>query len=87
LVVSFTVIALTLVHLRAEQTRCAAGSLRAEAESIRLRREQWELQARIARLRTPQRVHDFVDSMQMDLLPPGEETASGSAVLLTSGRQ
>ncbi len=84
LIVSFVVVALMLVHLRREQTRCAAGLLSAEAEWVRLRRERWALQTRAARLRTPQGIHDRVGSLRAELIPPGDEMGKRSTVRLAS---
>ncbi len=69
--VVFTVIALTVVHLRAEQTRCAARIVAIDTDWVRLRRDLWGLQTRIARLRAPERIHDRVAAFQPGLVPPG----------------
>ncbi len=71
----FAGLAITLVHLRAEQTRCAVRLVRIEAEWMRLRRELSTVQARAARLRAPQRLRDRIESLQSDLVPPGSEQA------------
>ena len=68
---AFAGIALTVVHLRAEQTRCVARMVQLDAEWVRLRRELWGLQTRIARLRAPERIHDRVAAFQTGLVPPG----------------
>jgi hypothetical protein len=73
LVSGFALLALMLVHLRAEQTRSAASLLRKEARRMELRRELWELQTRSARLRTPQRVIDSAELLPTDLAPPAQE--------------
>ncbi|MBI1825856.1 MAG: hypothetical protein HY287_05965 [Planctomycetes bacterium] len=67
----FSGIALAVVHLRGEETRCAARILSLEARQVTLRRELWSLQSRTARLRTPERVRDRVASFQTGLIPPG----------------
>jgi len=67
----FAGIALTVVHLRGEETRCAARILAHESRQVALRRDLWSLQGRIARLRTPERVRDRVASFQTGLVPPG----------------
>lgn len=56
-------IALAVVCLRTEQTRCAADLLRHEARWIELRRQSWALQARAARLSAPARVHQRLDRL------------------------
>lgn len=56
LIVSLAVVAITLVYLRWEQTRIAAGLLRAESRWVELRREWWSLQASTAMFRSPTRM-------------------------------
>lgn len=67
----FGVIALVVVHLRSEETRCAARILKLEGRQDELRREIWGLETRTARLRAPERVRDRVASFQTGLVPPG----------------
>jgi len=69
LVTALGAIALAAVHLRAEQTRCAADLMNLEARWINLRREWWTLQARAARLRAPERIRGQV-ARRGDLHPP-----------------
>ncbi|UCF33103.1 MAG: hypothetical protein JSV78_12295 [Phycisphaerales bacterium] len=73
LVVAFSLVALGVVYLRTEQSRSAAEALKLEAEWIELRRERWTLQARAARLRTPERIHECVQTFEVDLSPPSTE--------------
>ena len=70
LLTAFVLIALAVVHLRAEQTRCAARTLAIESKCIEQRRELWRLQASVARLQAPSRVHDCMDWYRADLVPP-----------------
>ena len=65
-----TAVAIAAVHMRVEQTRCAARLLSVEADRVQIRRELWETQARAARLRSPQRVHDRLDSGGDELVSP-----------------
>lgn len=58
LIISLGVVATTVVFLRREQTRMAAGLLRTESRWVELRREWWSLQAQSALLRTPERLRD-----------------------------
>jgi len=67
----FVAIALAIVHLRVEQTRCAARMAALDGRWLESRSELWSLQTRIARLRSPQRIHDRVASFQTGLVPPG----------------
>jgi len=71
LLACFTVIALTVVHLRSEQTRSAARLAAMDAKWVELRRDLWGVQTRIARLRSPDRIHDRVAAFQTGLVPPG----------------
>jgi hypothetical protein len=67
----FAALALVIVYLRAEQTRCAARIAAMDGRWMELRSEMWGLQTRTARLRSPQRIHDRVASFQTGLVPPG----------------
>ncbi|MDO8629986.1 MAG: hypothetical protein Q7R41_05785, partial [Phycisphaerales bacterium] len=71
LLAAFAVIALSVVHLRAEQTRCAARVLRIESDWMRFRGDLWSLQTRIARMRAPDRIHDRATYLATGLVPPG----------------
>lgn len=70
LVAAFTLIALGVVYVRTEGARSAVRALRHESEWINLRRELWQLQTQVARLRAPDRVHDRMAWLQTDLQPP-----------------
>ena len=67
----FASLALTMVHLRAEQTRSAAAKLRLESEWVRLRSELWGVQTRMARARAPDRIRDRATYLATGLVPPG----------------
>ena len=67
----FASLALAVVHLRAEQTRCASSILRMESEWVRLRSELWGVQTRMARARAPDRIHDRATYLATGLVPPG----------------
>ena len=84
LLAAFAGIALTVVHLRAEQTRCAARMVAIDADWVRLRRDLWGLQTRIARLRSPERIHDRVSAFQTGLVPPGFDPVSKRTERLAS---
>ncbi len=73
LIGAFTAIALSIVYLRVEQTRCAAQTLALEVKWVETRRELWSLQAAAARLRTPGRVHDRLVRFETDLIPPAAD--------------
>jgi hypothetical protein len=85
MVVGVTLLALALVHLRAEQVRCAGRIAAAEADWVRLRRDLWAVQTRAARLRTPQRLHERVESLQAELVHPTDEVARRSRTRLAAG--
>jgi len=82
---AFAVMALAVVHLRAEQTRCAARMVAMDADWVRMRRDLWGLQTRIARLRSPERIHDRVAAFQTGLTPPGIEAVSRRPEQVASG--
>ena len=84
LIACFAVVALGVVQLRVAQTSCAARVLRLESQWVELRREWWSLQTRSARLRTPQRIHERVARLHVQLQPPGEEADAESQVRLAS---
>ena len=86
LIAALTAIALVVVHLRAERTRCAARIVALESDWIQLRRELWVLQTRTARLKTPQRLRDRVVSLPTDLAAPAAEIESQPAARLASDR-
>lgn len=71
LLAAFAAIALSVVHLRAEQTRCAARVLKIESDWVRYRGDLWGLQTRSARMRAPDRIHDRATYLATGLVPPG----------------
>lgn len=81
---AFSAIALAAVHLRAEQTRSAARTLRIESDWFALRRERWELQTRTARLQAPERLRDCLEAWQVNLVPPEADDAAVSTLRLAS---
>jgi hypothetical protein len=85
LVAALTVIALTLVHLRAEQVRSAARTTDAHAEWVELRAELWAVQSRSARLQTPRRLHERMQNLRTDLVDPGEAASALEQGRLASG--
>lgn len=74
---ALVMLALTLVHLRAEQARYAARILALESRRIALRRELWAAQTTIARLRAPGHLHDRMQWFDMGLAPPSEGGPAG----------
>jgi hypothetical protein len=67
----FASLALAVVHLRAQQTRCAASILRLESQWVQLRSELWGVQTRMARARAPDRIRDRATYLATGLVPPG----------------
>lgn len=63
-------IALVLVVLRVEQTRSASRSLRLETRYVELRRRCRDVEASVARLRTPDRIHGYLSRFGYRLSPP-----------------
>jgi hypothetical protein len=77
LLFAFALIGLTVVYLRAEQTRVAAQTLELEGEWVSLRRELWDAEAHVARLRTPARVHQRLDLFDVDVVEDQHGAAAG----------
>lgn len=76
LLLMFAGVALGVVYLRTEQARCASRALKSEARWIELRRDLWQVQSGVARLRAPGQVHDRLGWLQSDLVRPmGDEPA------------
>ena len=71
LLAAFAAIALSVVHLRAEQTRCAARVLKIESDWVVLRGNLWSLQIRNARMRAPDRIHDRATYLAAGVVAPG----------------
>ena len=76
------VVALAVVYLRVEQTRCAAKTLALESQWIALRRELWQVQTGAARLRAPGRLHDRMEWFDTDLIPPLPDQSEGAGTRL-----
>lgn len=79
-------LALTVVYLRAEQTRCAARALALEAQRIELRRDLWDIQSRVARLRAPERVHHRLELFGTGLVPPANKDGVRGGRAVASSR-
>ncbi len=63
-------IALSLVLVRTAQTGAASRMLRAQYAMIQLRRELWHVQASVARLRSPIKLHQRLEWFDTGLVPP-----------------
>jgi len=70
LMLLFACVALGVVYLRVEQTRCAAAALRLEAERTEARHELWRVQTSVARLRSPERLHGRMSWIKTNLVAP-----------------
>ena len=70
LLVGFVLIAFAGLHLRAEQARSAARTLALESRWVELRRELWGVQTEVARLRAPERIHEWLERFEVELAPP-----------------
>ena len=79
-------LALTVVHLRTEQTHCAARALAIEAQRIELRRDLWDIQARVARLRAPERIHYRLELFGTGLVPPTDKNGARGGRVVASSR-
>jgi cell division protein FtsL len=70
LLVVFALVALIVVHLRAEQTRADARIHELAMTCWRLRQNSWELQLEIARLKTPEQIRERVERWQLNVMTP-----------------
>lgn len=86
LIAVFAAIAMATVHLRAERARCAATIATLDAQWVVLRRDWWDLQARSARLKTPEHIRDRAQNLQVDLVSPESQILSRGSVRLASDR-
>ena len=77
-------IALVVVGLRAEQTRCAGRTLRIESEWAQRRRDLWNLQTQVSRLRAPGRIHEGVTRFDAGVIPPGDVPPGPSRLLVAN---
>ncbi len=76
MVASLAAIAIGVVHIRAEQSRCASQVMATEGKWLALRGDLGDLQARKARLRTPNRLRNRNFFFDTGLVPPGESEES-----------
>lgn len=86
LIAAFAGMAMATVHLRAERARCAATIATLDAQWVLLRREWWDLQARAARLKTPEHIRDRAQDLQAELISPESEVLNRGSVRLASDR-
>ena len=86
LIAALAGIALGVVYLRAEQTRCGTRLVRLESQWVELRRQWWGLQTRAARLRAPERIVGRATFLQTDLVPPEDGESPQLAARLASGQ-
>lgn len=70
----FATVGLGLVYLRAEQARSASAALRHEAEWFQLKRDLWDLEARVARLRSPEQLHQRMVLFDLGLTLPDRDS-------------
>jgi len=75
LLVAFGALALGLVHIRTLQTRAAATAVRMELKQVEARRRLWAIQARVARLRTPDEIRNRVIRFDESVVPPAPPQA------------
>ena len=81
LIVALAGVALVVVGLRTQQTRCVAELLKLESQWTELRREWWALQTRKARIRAPDRIHQ-----RMEFIPVRGSAIDGRAGSQTTSR-
>lgn|GEM_PF-5501018 len=76
LVALLTAIALGVVHIRTKQAHCAAQVMVTEGKWLEMREKLGDLQAREARLRTPDRLRRRNLFFDTGLVPPGASHAT-----------
>ena len=87
LLVLLAFVALGVVYLRVEQTRCASATLRLEAERAETRHELWRVQTSVARLRSPERLHGRMSWIETNLVAPSQtDRLSATAVSIRRPR-
>lgn len=77
MLLGLALMALAVVHLRAEQARLIARALAHESRWIELRREKWDVEVQMARLRSPERVRHWLETFGGDVAHP-PESATGA---------
>ena len=77
-------IALVVVGLRAEQTRCAARTLRLESQWGERRVTLWNLQTHVSRLRAPGCIREKVTRFEAGVIPPADMTPEPLAQLVAN---
>lgn len=78
-VVLLAAIALGVVAMRQAQASTAVRVLAHESQWVSLRRELWQVQARVARLKSPVRVFHRVGWFHNTLVPPNENGGEKSS--------
>ncbi len=79
-VVLLAAMALGVVAMRRAQASTAMRILSLETRWVSLRRELWQVQTRVARLKSPDRVYHRVGWFQQTLLPPDENNPGHGAM-------
>ncbi|MEK6677326.1 MAG: hypothetical protein AABZ47_16950 [Planctomycetota bacterium] len=75
----FALLGVTVVYLRVEQSRSWSNCAVLEGRWTELRRELWRVQAGVARLRSPTRLHDSLDRFRTSLVARGTPCPTISA--------
>lgn len=87
LLAALTLLAIAVVSLRADQARCAARMLSLESDWVALRHELWDVQAGVARLRAPTRIHDRVLWLGTDVVPAGTDESFADVTRLAASNR
>ncbi|KKK85673.1 hypothetical protein LCGC14_2770940 [marine sediment metagenome] len=66
-IVSLTVIALALVHLRREEVAMRRDMQRVQSEHVKVRREIWDRQMKIGDMMTPQAIRFRSEVMALEM--------------------
>lgn len=69
-IISLTVIAVALIHIRRTELAARCEIQRLQLEQVTLRRTMWDQQVRMGHLTAPSEVHRRAEQMALDLVTP-----------------
>lgn len=84
LLVMVTALALLVTHLRGETVRANHRANLAHLKALAVRRELWDSQVELARLRSPQEIRRRVESMKLAVIPQPVELPLGNKPVSTT---
>lgn len=77
LLVLVTALALLITHLRGETVRANHRANLAHMQALSVRRELWDRQVELARLRSPQQIQARIETMKLAVVPQPLELPLG----------